>query len=124
MALIFEAKLQSDLRRLCGDLFIDELFHWHDEYGKMVGVVATRRDAKDAAAPRPNLAELRRQAGQAVVAWQAQLVALHLAGHQGARAALRPTDEYRDRVAVTPPPRTPAEPLPTPEPSPPAPPPA
>ena len=121
--LIADEGLEPELRRLCGDLFVDELFHWHKEYAKMVGVVPPPRGGKEADEPRPNLAELRRQAGQAVVAWQAQLVALHLAGHKGARAALRPTDEYREKVAAsitrpgsdqapTPPAATPPAPIP------------
>lgn len=98
---ITDEGLEPELRRLCGDIFVDELLHWHKEYGKMVGVVPAARGAreKESDEPRPNLAELRRQAVQAVVAWQAQLVALHLAGHKGARAALRPTDEYREKNA-------------------------
>jgi hypothetical protein len=68
--------------------------------------------------------ELRRRAAQAVVAWQAQLVALHLSGHPEARAALRPTDEYREKQAA-PSPKSPPEPAPAPAPSPaPSPPPA
>jgi hypothetical protein len=106
LKLIAEEKLEPELRRLCGDMFIDELFHWHKEYGKMVGAV--RRGAGGEAKLRPNLAELRRQAGQAVVVWQVQLVALHLSGHQGARAGLRPTDDYRDKLSAGP--KTPPEP--------------
>ena len=94
----------------------------------MVGVVPARGRAKAQPEPesRPNLGELRRQAGQAVVAWQAQLVALHLGGHPNARAGLRPTDDYRDKVATTgtkapPDPKTPGGPTPTPV-APPAPP--
>lgn len=101
--LLAEENHESELRRLCGDLFVDELLRWHKEYEKMVGVAPLRRTARPAgSAPRPNLAELRRQAAQAVVAWQAQLVALHLAGHPDARSALRPTDEYRDKLAASP----------------------
>jgi hypothetical protein len=125
---IAEEKLEPELRRLCGDVFIDELYHWHGEYEKMAGVVAPRRAARGAnggtngsSESRPNLAELRRRAGQAIVVWQAQLVALHLAGHPGARAALRPTDDYREKLTVaTPAPKTP-EPLPPTPPAPPAP---
>lgn len=94
-----DSKMEADLRRLCGSVFIDELFYWHKEYGKMVGVVAPGRGAKPVEEPRPNLTALRRKVGQAIVAWQVQLVALHLAGHPGARAALRPTDEYREKLA-------------------------
>ena len=119
--LIAEQKLEPELRRLCGDAFIDELFHWHKEDGKMAGVVPARRGGRPESAPRPNLAELRRQAAQAVVAWQAQLVALHLSGHKDARNCLRPTDEYRSKLAAAP--RTAAEQEPAPLPAPASPPP-
>lgn len=116
-----DEKLEPELRRLCGDVFIDELFRWHKEYAKMVGVIPARRGAKAEgdAEPRPNLAELRWQAGHAVVAWQAQLVALHLGGHPQARAGLRPTDDYREKLAAggpkdPPAPKTPVVPTPTP----------
>lgn len=33
---------EPDLRRLCGDWFIDELFYWRKECGKMIGAVVTR----------------------------------------------------------------------------------
>lgn len=113
LSLIAEEKLEPELRRLCGNLFIDELLRWHKEYEKMVGVAPARRSRAESP-DRPNLAELRRQAAQAVVAWQAQLVALHLGGHKDARSALRPTDEYRDKLA--------AAARSTPEPTPPSPP--
>ncbi len=113
MQLIAKEQLEPELRRLCGEVFIDELVRWHKEYSLMVGVVPARQ-ASQAEAARPNLAELRRQAAQAIVAWQAQLVAQHLAGHPSARLGLRPTDEYRDKLAVATPRST--------EPSPPAPP--
>ena len=117
--LIADEGLEPELRRLCGDVFVDELQRWHKEYGKMVGTVAARRGADNKARPRPNLAELRRQAMQAAVAWQMQLVALHLAGHPEARAALRPTDDYRAKLAAgskatpTPAPEDPSPPPPS-----------
>ncbi|HRI50281.1 MAG TPA: hypothetical protein PLW65_08865, partial [Pseudomonadota bacterium] len=84
MQLIADEQLEPELRRLCGEVYIDELVRWHKEYSLMVGVVP-ERTASRADAARPNLAELRRQAAQAIVAWQAQLVAQHLAGHPSAR---------------------------------------
>lgn len=114
--LIADEGLEPELRRLCGDVFVDELQHWHKEYSRMVGTVAARRGADSKSRPRPNLAELRRQAVQATVAWQVQLVALHLAGHPDARAALGPTDDYRAKLAAgsksTPAPKDPSPPLP------------
>lgn len=110
MQLIADEQLEPELRRLCGEEFIDELVRWHREYSLMVGVVPARQASPAEAAARPSLAELRRQAAQAIVAWQAQLVAQHLAGHPSARSGLRPTDEYRDKLAVATPRAT--EPLP------------
>ncbi len=112
MKCIAEERLDPELRKLCGDVFVDELLHWHKEYGKMVGVVAPKPGGKPTSEPRPNLSDLRRQAGQAVVAWQAQLVALHLSGHPTARAALLPTDEYREKLAApaSPPAPNPSQP--------------
>ena len=119
LKLIADEGLEPELRRLCGDVFVDELQHWHKEYGKMVGAVAPRRGTDSKARPRPNLAELRRRAVQATVAWQVQLVALHLAGHSEARAALGPTDDYRAKQAVgskpAPAPKDPPPPPPQPE---------
>lgn len=118
MQLIAKEQLEPELRQLCGEVFIDELLRWHKEYSLMVGVVPARQASRAEAAARPNLAELRRQAAQAIVAWQAQLVAQHLAGHPSARLGLRPTDEYRDKLAVATPraaePPPPASPSPSP----------
>jgi hypothetical protein len=117
--LLADEQLEPELRRLCGDIFVDELLRWHKEYAKMVGVVPAKRGAKAEAEPRTSVGELRRQVGQAVVAWQAQLVALHLGGHPHARSGLRPTDDYRDKLAASgskapPEPKTPGGPVPTP----------
>lgn len=119
--ILSEQKLEPELRRLCGDLFVDELLRCHKEYEKMAGVASIRRGRTEGAR-RPNLADLRRQAVQAVIAWQAQLVALHLAGQLDARMSLSPTDEYREKIAAgrtaeprspsAPPPPSPPEPVP------------
>ncbi len=90
--------LEPDLRKLCGDVFIQELLKSHRAYGQMTGTTRARP-----AAPAPaNLAELRRSAQQATVAYAVQLVALHLEGDADERAAveaaLRPFDAYRERV--------------------------
>lgn len=93
--------LQPALRRLCGDLFVDELLHWHAEYTRMIGAIAEPSDSEpspsspSASPALPSLSLLRRHASQAILAWQVQLVALHLTGHPGARAALYPTDDCR-----------------------------
>lgn len=113
--LITDEKLEPELRRLCGNIFVDELLFWHKEYARMVGVVALPRGARPVEERRPNLAALRRKTRQAIIAWQLQLVALHLAGHPGARAALRPTDDYREKLAAsaatpTPEPKEPEDP--------------
>jgi hypothetical protein len=92
--LIADGNLQPALRRLCGDLFVDELYHWHAEYTHMIGAIAEPESTPEVASP-PSLSQLRRQLSQAILAWQVQLVALHLTGHPGARAALYPTDACR-----------------------------
>lgn len=92
--LIADGELGPVLRRLCGDLFVDELFHWHAEYTHMIGAIA-EPEADQAGSLPPSLSQLRRQIAQAILAWQVQLVALHLTGHPGARAALYPTDACR-----------------------------
>lgn len=98
--LIADADLAPILRQLCGDLFVDELYHWHAEYTHQIGAVAEPDepdgpDAPPAAPPPASLTVLRRLLSQAILAWQVQLVALHLTGHPGARAALYPTDDCR-----------------------------
>lgn len=98
--LIEDGGLEPTLRRLCGDLFVDELLHWHGEYTKMIGAVSEPEPGQLAGSPAgdalPSLHVLRRQAAQAVLAWQVQLVALHLTGHPGAREGLHPTDDCRN----------------------------
>ena len=127
------------LRRLIGDLFVDQLLLWHERYTTMIGisVQGVANDAKSAPAKKPkagkakpkkpskdeqtvnkdsasdltqslSVGELRRRVQQAIVGWQLTLVTLHLSGHKGARAALAPTDEFRERALSGS--RTPAEP--------------
>lgn len=137
------------LRRLIGEVFVDQLLAWHARYTAMVGInaKAAARDTKSAAdKPRSGKAkspgktadlpgksdgaaelaqglpvgELRRRAQQAIVGWQLTLVTLHLSGHPGARAALAPTDEFRERALSGS--RAPAEPEPSDPAAPPAPP--
>lgn len=102
--LIADGGQEPTLRRLCGDLFVDELLHWHGEYTKMIGAVsepdATTPAAHAGSDAMASLHVLRRQAAQAVLAWQVQLVALHLTGHSGAREALHPTDDCRNLPRV------------------------
>ncbi|HNN95857.1 MAG TPA: hypothetical protein PKI03_26455 [Pseudomonadota bacterium] len=98
--LIADEGLEPTLRRLCGDLFVDELLHWHGEYTKMIGAVSEPEPGSPQAVPSessaPSLHVVRRQAAQAILAWQVQLVALHLTGHPGAREGLHPTDDCRN----------------------------
>ena len=90
----------------------------------MIGAVAARRGAASTAKPRPNLAELRRQAVQATVAWQVQLAALHLAGtpRRARRPPSRPmttaTSWLRGRAHGPAEPGDPGRPAPTPPPQP------
>ncbi|MBL9007980.1 MAG: hypothetical protein JNJ46_27225 [Myxococcales bacterium] len=95
--LIADDNLLPVLRRLCGDLFVDELLHWHAEYTRMIGAIAEPEpEGSPSPSPAPpSLSQLRRQLSQAILAWQVQLVAMHLTGHPGARAALYPTDACR-----------------------------
>ena len=102
--------LEPELRRLCGDFFVDELLHWHREYGQMVGVHGPSARAALDGKPAPNLLALRKATTGAIIAWQAQLVALHLAGHPTARAALQPTDAYRDKLDASAPAAGPPQP--------------
>ena len=135
---------EAKLRQLVGDVFVDELLQCHARYTEMVGIAvaesqmsgrgrgraAGRGNEQAASLPASHvhgdalrLAEQRRLAHQAIVAWQLTLVSLHLAGHPGARAALLPTDELRERLvspAAANRPEPPA-PAPVPQPSPPAP---
>lgn len=129
------------LRRLIGDVFVDQLLTWHARYTAMIGISANAAasDGKSAAARKPGsgkakatgkvadlpgkpdgaaelaqslpVGELRRRAQQAIVGWQLTLVTLHLSGHPGARAALGPTDEFRERAMSGS--RSPAEPEPS-----------
>lgn len=137
------------LRRLVGDVFVDQLLTWHARYTAMIGISdqAADRDGKSATKGRPGsgkarsrkaaeppgkpdgaaelahslpVGELRRRAQQAIVGWQLTLVTLHLSGHPGARAALAPTDEFRERALSGS--RSPAEPAPSDPTAPPAPP--
>lgn len=102
--------LEPELRTLCGDFFVDELFHWHREYSQMVGVHGPSARAARDGKPAPNLLALRKATTAAIIAWQAQLVALHLAGHPQARTALQPTDAYRDKLDASAPPAGPQQP--------------
>lgn len=98
--LIEDGGMEPTLRRLCGDVFVDELLHWHSEYTKMIGAVSEPEPAATTGGATGDalgsLHVFRRQAAQAILAWQVQMVALHLTGHPGAREALHPTDDCRN----------------------------
>lgn len=130
---LIEREQQPLLRRLVGDVFVDQVLLWHARYSEMLGIgvakkpkakadkgrsakarEAARMDDADAETEAPAVGDLRRRAQQAIVAWQLTLVTLHVAGHKGARAALRPTDEFRERAAASA--RSPADPPPAPSP--------
>lgn len=141
--LLAREQLLPLLRRLVGEVFVEQLLTWHARYTEMIGISAKEAargaadkksgsgKAKKKAADRPGsgaaelagelpVGELRRRAQQAIVGWQLNLVTLHLGGHPGARAALAPTDEFRERALSGS--RGPAEPAPAepPAPQPPA----
>lgn len=88
----------AQLERLCGKPFVTELLRAHAAYADMVG---TATKARGADASRPDLTQLRKAAHRAIAAHQIQLVALIVAGEftQEAEAALRPLDDYRDKLA-------------------------
>lgn len=111
------------LEQLCGKPFVTELLRAHTAYGQMVGT-----DPKKRAQPakRPDLAMLRKRVQQAILAHQIQLVAQRVSGdaeeQAAAQAALRPVDEYREKLtpsrAARPESPSPDAPVPSPAPSP------
>lgn len=116
---------EATLIELCGKPFVIELQKAHTAYGTMVGATGSTNKKGDGVAPDTNT--LRKRAQQAILAYQIQLVAMCMAGdgpeqHAG-RAALRPVDEYREKLvparpkAEEPaPPPAPSDPTPTPNP--------
>lgn len=109
----------SVLERLCGKPFVAELVRAHAAYAEMVGT-----DAKKRAVPvsRPDLTQLRKVAQKAILAHQIQLVALLMSGEsvREVEQALRPLDDYRDKLIPTKPAKKddPQAPSPSPEPAP------
>ena len=90
------------LEQLIGKPFVAELLSCHIAYGQMVGADPKKRTVP---AKRPDLGALRKRAQQAILAHQIQLVALCVSGdpteHAAAQEALRPVDEYREKLAPT-----------------------
>lgn len=109
------------LELLCGKAFVTELLRTHLAYGQMVGT-----DPKKHVQPakRPDLTTLRKRVQQAILAHQIQLVALRVSGDDAeraaAQAALRPVNEYREKLAPVraDKPAEPESPAPEPGPSP------
>ena len=91
---------QADLEKLCGKAFVTELLRAHTAYGQMIGADPKQRQKP---VKKLDLTALRKQLQQAILAHQLQLVALRVSGddadRQTAQAALRPVDEYRDKLA-------------------------
>lgn len=85
------------LERLCGKPFVAELLRAHAAYAEMVGTDAKKRATL---ASRPDLTQLRKAAQKAMLAHQIQLVALLMSGEavQQAEKALRPLDDYREKL--------------------------
>ena len=77
-----------------------ELLRAHTAYGQMIGADPKQRQKP---VKKLDLTALRKQLQQAILAHQLQLVALRVSGddadRQTAQAALRPVDEYRDKLA-------------------------
>ncbi len=100
IAWLKQAGQQPTLEKLCGKAFVTELLRAHTAYGQMVGADPKQRPKPS---KRPELATLRKQVQQAILAHQLQLVALRVSGddaeRQAAQEALRPVDEYRDKLA-------------------------
>jgi hypothetical protein len=100
------------LERLCDKSFVTELLRCHAAYGAMVGTnlpapaaakprkTAGKRDEEPAVAI--DLGWLRKKTQQAILAHQIQLVAMRMsdspAERAAAQAALRPLDDYRDKL--------------------------
>lgn len=122
------------LERLCDKPFVTELLRCHAAYGAMVGtnLPATApkpRKKTDAAGKRGeepavaiDLGWLRKKTQQAILAHQIQLVAMRMSDSPAERAAaqtaLRPLDEYRDKLAPSRPAKK-DDPAPEPTPAPP-----
>ncbi|HRI52093.1 MAG TPA: hypothetical protein PLW65_18090 [Pseudomonadota bacterium] len=104
------------LERLCDKPFVTELLRCHAAYGAMVGTnlpghaAAKSRKKTGAAGKRSeepvvtlDLGWLRKQTQQAILAHQIQLMAMRISGspaeRAAAQAALRPLDEYREKLA-------------------------
>lgn len=122
------------LERLCDKTFVTELLRCHAAYGAMVGTnlpaAAKPRKKAGAAGKRSeesvvtlDLGWLRKKTQQAILAHQIQLMAMRMsdspAERAAAQAALRPLDEYRDKLAPS---RPAKRDEPAPEPTPAAPP--
>ena len=88
------------LEALIGKSFVTELLRTHTAYGQMVGTDPKKRAQ---AQKRPDLPTLRKRTQQAILAHQIQLVALRVSGEEVelATQALRPVDEYREKLAPT-----------------------
>jgi hypothetical protein len=100
MQLLKKDRLEATLTELCGKAFVSELHRAHAAYGVMVGATgAAERKGQSGA---PELSVLRKRAQQAILAYQIQLVAMCMAGdaaeQAAGREALRPIDEYREKL--------------------------
>lgn len=91
---------QANIEKLCGKAFVTELLRAHTAYGQMI---EQSKQQGQKPAKKLDLTALRKQLQQAILAHQLQLVALRVSGddadRQTAQAALRPVDEYRDKLA-------------------------
>ena len=89
------------LEQLCGKAFVAELYRCHEAYGAIVGTTA-KKAKKAQPEERPDLNLLRKKTQQAILAHQIQLVAMAISTdpseRAAGRAALRPIDEYREKL--------------------------
>lgn len=108
------------LEKLCGKPFVEELLRCHAAYGVMVGAVAPSGAARSGEeAAKPELGPLRKRVQQAILSYMIQLVAMRMSGdaaeERAAELALRPIDEYREKLSPV---RTARKDEPEPEPAP------
>lgn len=116
------------LEQLCDKPFVAELLRCHAAYGAMVGTTpptAAPKPRKKPGKPGPastvelDLGWLRKKTQQAILAHQIQLLAMRMSDNPAERAmaqtALRPLDEYREKLVPS---RPTKKDDPTPEPTP------
>lgn len=86
---------------LCGKPFVTELYHCHTNYGAMIGAVRAAHPHKGTP-ERMDAGAQRKKTQLAILAHQAQLVAMRMSGDAAeaaaARVGLQPLDDYREKL--------------------------